>query len=314
MPEERRQRIRRGLGRRRYALYGAVGVLATSGVGFYYQHVETAPVTGRKRFMMYSREEVRRMIESELREEGDERGVAEVMLGDVTLLPTDHAQYKLVLSIVQNVLASNQWCEQMREPAWKLTVVDAPLANAVSLPTGDVIVYKGMLQACKNDNELGLIISHEMAHVLLGHGVETLSHTGMVEFLGLFFIAVIWLFVPGDLFSYFVHKFFRRSMTLLLHNPYSRKLELEADKVGLLLASNACYDPAQAVQVWTHLPMYNESDWVQEYLDTHPCNQRRHQELTSLLPHAMDVFQSSQCKAKLGEELKKFRQVTKRVR
>ena len=289
LPAERKEHFKVAIWRRKAWLYGIVGVACVSGMGFYWTNLEETPITNRRRFVMYTRHDIQQLI--------NEESVVSLLAGSVDILPADDHCVQLIQSVTDQVITSNSdLCDQVSGVNWKVSVVAAPtVANAMSFPTGDIIVFTGMLNVCDNQHELGLIISHEMAHVLLNHGSESLSYSGLLEFIGLFFIAAIWLVIPSDVVSYAIHKLFRGSKTLLLSNPYSRKLELEADQVGLMLAAKACYDPEQAIKIWTHLPMYNESDHVQEYLDTHPCNEKRLHQLTLLLPQAVDLYCSSGC-------------------
>ena len=290
LPAEQRDKFKASVWRRKAWLYGTVGVVCASGTGFFLTHLERTPITNRRRFVMYTRHDIEQLMDSE--------SIGSLLVaGGADVLPDHDNRVQLIQSVVDRVITSNtDLCDQVNGVIWKVSVLDAPtVANAVSYPTGDIIVFTGMIHACHNQHELGLLISHEMAHVLLDHGSESLSHTGLLEIFGLFFIAITWLVIPSELSSYVIYKLFRGSKTLLVSNPYSRKLELEADQVGLMLAAKACYDPEEAIKLWTHLPMYNESDRVQEYLETHPCNERRLEQLTILLPQALDLYCSSGC-------------------
>ena len=92
-------------------------------------------------------------------------------------------------------------------------MIDKPNAvNALCLPTGDIFVYTGLVNQCKNDEELAFILSHEIAHAVMGHGVEMLSRSGVISFVQLFLIAVIWAVIPSDLISYFMHGFSRSTV------------------------------------------------------------------------------------------------------
>ena len=299
LPAERKGAIKAGVGSKWKYVAAGSGCCV---VLYYATHLEEAPITRRRRFMMYSRSDVRQMLVSE----GEQNSSGDYIYGiigtDSVVLPSNHPDYVLVRTIVADIINSNQsWMSQVTEDVkWRLAVIDNDNVNAVSLPTGDIIVNTGMVRACKNKNELGFILSHEMAHVILAHGVETLSHTGLVSFLALFFIAAFWFFIPSDLLAYFTHQLFNGATALLLKNPYSRKLELEADQIGLMLLSRACYDPEESIKLWQHIPTLNKDDDVLEYLGTHPSNIRRYSSLSTYLPTALELYSNSQCKEMTG--------------
>lgn len=62
-----------------------------------------------------------------------------------------------------------------RALVWEFTVIDKPDVNAFVLPGGKVFVYTGMLEFCRTDAELGVILAHELAHVQLRHTASSAS-------------------------------------------------------------------------------------------------------------------------------------------
>ena len=67
-----------------------------------------------------------------------------------------------------------------------------------------------MLETCSNDNQLGIIISHEIAHVLLNHTGENLTYVNFISALLFVPMAVLWAFLPNDgigmiLMVYLIH-------------------------------------------------------------------------------------------------------------
>ena len=292
---ERRAAIRASIGKNSKYFYGFFGVITLSGVGYYTSHSEQTPITRRRRFIMFPREQVLKMIESE------KKNILRALCNadEHNLLSHNTPTYQQVHRIVSRILAKNN-IPEFEGFDWALYVIDRPdTVNALCLPTGDIFVYSGLVNQCRNDEELAFILSHEIAHAVLGHGVEALSRNGVLNFVQLFLIAVIWTVVPSDLLSYFMHSFSRSTVKVLLEYPHSRKLETEADKVvcvcvcvcvcrccvcvmissavikvGLLIASRACYDPEQAVCVWQHLQNINSGKEL-EFLSTHPANETR---------------------------------------
>ena len=225
---ERRAAIKSSIRSNAKYFYAVFGVIAVGGLGFYATHLEETPITRRKRFIMFPREEVLKMIESE------RNTILETVckVDEQMLLSHDHPVYKQVHGIVSQILAGNDMPE-FEGFNWGLYVIDKPdFVNALCLPTGDIFVYSGLVHQCRNNDELAFILSHEIAHAVLGHGVEALTRNGVLNFLQLFLIAIIWAVIPSDLISYFMHSFSRSTVQIMLQYPHSRKLETEADQVS----------------------------------------------------------------------------------
>ena len=221
---ERREAIKASLRKNRRYFYSVLGVITLFGAGFYVTHIEEAPLTHRRRFIMFPRKKVLSIIEKE------KESIAEMFKQH--FLSHNHPAYKRVHEIVSRILTANDTPE-FQGFNWGLYVIDNPdVVNALCLPTGDIFVYTGLINQCKNDEELAFILSHEIAHAVLDHGMENLSRSGIINFLQLFLIAIIWAVVPNDLVSYFMHRTSGTTVQVLLEYPYSRKLETEADKVS----------------------------------------------------------------------------------
>lgn len=221
---ERREAIKASLRKNRKYFYTVLGGVTLFGAGFYFSHIEEAPLTQRRRFVLFPREKVLSIIENE------KENIAEMFKQH--FLPHNHPAYNRVHKIVTRILAAND-IPEFHGFNWGLYVIDNPdVVNALCLPTGDIFVYTGLINQCKNDDELAFILSHEIAHAVLDHGIENLSRSSVINFLQLFLIAIIWAVVPNDLVSYFMHRTSGTTMQVLLEYPYSRKLETEADKVS----------------------------------------------------------------------------------
>ncbi len=68
--------------------------------------------------------------------------------------------------------------------------------------------------------------------------------------------------------------------------PFSRKCETEADYIGLLLMSQACFDPLEAINVWKRMDRAQKIAPPQ-FLSTHPANKTRVKNIEKWLPEAL---------------------------
>lgn len=96
--------------------------------------------------------------------------------------------------------------------------------------------------------------------------------------------------------------------------PFSRKQEMEADHIGLMLMASACYDPREAPRVWRGFTAFFSGDTMTElemsldFHSTHPSNKKRERMLDALVPEALALQQRSswcfQLKERVAELLR----------
>jgi len=136
---------------------------------------------------------------------------------------------------------------------WHFAVLDTDIANGISGPGGFVLVTRGAVDRCRNEEELAGILAHEIAHVSLRHG-ESVLRMGSTFQAGLGALSRIAAAAAGAGDSSFrngMSKLFGDTVGGLVgalqEDGYGRVLELEADREGTLILYDAGYD-ASAVQ------------------------------------------------------------------
>jgi Zn-dependent protease with chaperone function len=150
---------------------------------------------------------------------------------------------------------------------WKYLVIQSPDINAFCVPGGTVVVCTGLLdfidQQVREGNiearetALATVMAHEIGHAVARHGAERLT-TAPIEMLARA------LQDSSPLFPYL--------FSLLWGLPYSRAMETEADEIGLMLMSRACYDTSHAASFYSS--MQSTAPW-RHYLSTHPSDSSR---------------------------------------
>ena len=71
------------------------------------------------------------------------------------IVPGSHPLYNRVVTVSNKILHANRDLRQIYDKSWTVTVVDQPIKNAFVLPSGNIFVFRGMLDFCRNDDQLG---------------------------------------------------------------------------------------------------------------------------------------------------------------
>lgn len=144
--------------------------------------------------------------------------------------------------------------------------------NAFVTPGGYLFVFSGMLRVCGNDDALAAVLGHEIAHNVASHAAERMSAAAIANLTSgsLFFLAGA---LPGlALFGIWSVTGGRYIQDLLFSLPMGRKMETEADHIGLMMMAEACYDPREAITYWQKMAKLAVQGGMEppEMLSTHP--------------------------------------------
>jgi len=175
---------------------------------------------------------------------------------------------------------------------WEFVVFDDDdQVNAFAMPGGKVAVYTGLFQVAKDENDLAIVMGHEVAHVSAHHGNERMSQqlltAGGALALGL---------GTKDMDTQnrqLLMAAYGAGTTIGFLLPYSRYHESEADEIGLLYAAKAGYDPRAAIPFWERMAELSAGKAPPEFLSTHPSGQTRVERLTKLMPRAVRLYENS---------------------
>ncbi|KAI4351865.1 hypothetical protein L6164_006170 [Bauhinia variegata] len=166
---------------------------------------------------------------------------------------------------------------------WEVLVVNEPIVNAVCMPGGKIIVFSGLLEHFKTDAEIATIIGHEVGHAVARHIAEGITKNLWFAIVNL----ILYQFVTPDIVN--------TMSALLLRLPFSRRMEMEADYIGLLLMASAGYDPRVAPSVYQMLDKVagdSSSPTIRDYLSTHPSGKKRAQLLAqaNVMEEAVTIY------------------------
>jgi metalloendopeptidase OMA1, mitochondrial len=184
---------------------------------------------------------------------------------------------------------------------WEFNVIESETQNAFCLPGGKVAVYAGLLPLCENEAGLAVVMSHEVAHAIARHGGERMTYQ-TAQNLGKSAVGYVMQNQEEQKQKIVLTAYGAASQYGVIL-PYSRKHELEADHIGILLMAKAGYDPSEAPLFWDRFSGSKQGAAPMEFMSTHPSDATRAAALRELLPEAMKRYEAAEQKHGLGEAI-----------
>lgn len=210
-------------------------------------------------------------------------------------LSANHQQTEMVKRVGQRIskaveqyLSDNGFQDQLQNYQWEFNLVEDPQVNAWCMPGGKVVVYTGILPIAGDENGLAVVMGHEVAHAVAGHGNERMSHQLLTQAGGMALSTALasksaqtqqlWMMAYGLGAEY--------GAVL----PYSRMHESEADHLGLVFMTMAGYDPNAAVSFWQRMATGKGGQTVPEFTSTHPSDETRINNIKRLIPEVLQKY------------------------
>jgi|GEM_PF-983870 len=162
-----------------------------------------------------------------------------------------------------------------QELDFRFAVLDTKDVNAFACPGGYVLITRGSLELMGSEAELASILSHELSHV-------TLKHSGDFEEKGAGFLDIISsIMAPGgNIVSSISKTAVDGMMDQFLEKGRKQEEEIESDKAGILLMSQAGYNLKASSDLLAKLDKSQHNETV---LKTHPPTSLRIKELEKFI-------------------------------
>jgi len=187
---------------------------------------------------------------------------------------------------VEKFYADKGLSKELQGFNWTFNVVDENTVNAWCMPGGKVVVYTGILPVTQTEEALAVVMGHEIAHAVARHGNQRMSQGILVQTGGAV-LSVALSQKPAITQQLFMQSFGIASTLGTL--KYSRNHETEADKMGLIFAAMAGYNPEVAVDFWTRMSQ-GGGQKPPELLSTHPSDETRIKDLKAFMPEAKKYY------------------------
>ena len=205
------------------------------------------------------------------------------------LAPKDNPQLMRLRAIATKIIPFTiEWNDRAKGWKWEVNLIGSNQINAFCMPGGKIAFYTGILEQLKaTDDEVAMIMGHEIAHALREHARERIGK-GAATNIGAGVLSQ--LFGLGQ-----VGQTLTNYGAQLLTLQFSREDESESDLVGMELAARAGYDPRAAVTLWQKMGAASKGAPPQ-WLSTHPSGTTRIAEIEANLPKVMPLYEKARRK------------------
>lgn len=245
--------------------------------------LEKVPITGRKQVSLVQEKDLIGMSLTQYQK----------FLSEHKPLPESDPRQQLVKKVglkIQNAvtefMSQKGLSSRLKGYQWEFNTVDEPSVNAWCMPGGKVVIYAGLLPVTQDEASLAMVMGHEVAHAVARHGNERMSQ-GLIVELGGLALQVALSEKTESTQNIFLQSYGISSQLGML--KYSRTHESEADKLGMVFAALAGYDPNVALMFWQRMAAQSKEQPL-EILSTHPSDETRIKDIKKFIPEAMKYY------------------------
>jgi beta-barrel assembly-enhancing protease len=168
---------------------------------------------------------------------------------------------------------------------WRFGVLDHANVNAFAVPGGTIFITRGLLEKMRNEAELAGVLGHEIVHVLRKHHLKAIQKGAQTA-------------LAGDAMSAAIKDRAGPARDKLIAfgtEMYSRGLdksdELEADRLGIVIAARAGYDAYGLPYVLQTLQAMSAQDSALALMfKTHPAPGERLDAIGENMQPVLDAY------------------------
>lgn len=252
----------------------------------------TVPITGRKQHLLVNDEQVLSLSNQQYQEY---MKTARPSVNAANTAMVRRVGQRLASAVV-TYLNNNGLGSEVSQYKWEFNLVQDNNVNAFCMPGGKIVVYEGLLPVTGDESSLAIVLGHEIAHAVAKHSAERLSNQVRQQYGGQILGSVL----TGSGASSGVQQLGATAFGLgssLGSAAYSRKQESEADRLGIIFAAMAGYDPRVAVPFWQRMASASGGGSSSLFSD-HPSDAKRIASIQGWMPEALKYYKDGNAGAK----------------
>lgn len=161
--------------------------------------------------------------------------------------------------------------EQRKHHQYQVLYVPEETVNAIAIPGNKVIIYQGLLQKVDSENELMMILGHELGHFAHRDHLRSLGNILVLRMTVSYFLGDVNVF----------QSIVATTINAISEAQYSQKQERQADQFGLMLLNRTYGQVAGSTDFFHKLSQEQKSNF--DFLASHPAPGKRVKEINELI-------------------------------
>lgn len=161
--------------------------------------------------------------------------------------------------------------QQRQNRDYQVLYIPDDTVNALAIPGDRIIIYAGLVKQAQSENELMMVLGHELGHFANRDHLRSLGRAVVVQIAIAYFV--------GDVGT--IQSIAASGIAAFSNAQYSQSQESQADEVGLTLLQQTYGHVAGATDFFARMSQKRSSDI--DFLATHPAPGRRVKQLQQLI-------------------------------
>ena len=262
------------------ALLGAVAALMLVSCGT----TSTVPITGRKHTLLYDDGQILSLSKQQYSEVIQKSTLSK----DATKTALVKRVGEKLAKAVESYLRENGAANDLQYYEWEFNLVKSDEVNAFCMPGGKIVVYEGILPVTQDEAGLAIVLGHEIAHAVAKHSAEQMSKQARQQQAVQIGGALLGMAGASEQTTSIANMASQLGVNFA-NLKYSRDNETEADRIGLVFAAMAGYDPNKALEFWQRMASLSTSNQSEIFSD-HPSDAKRIAALQQVIPEALKYY------------------------
>jgi predicted Zn-dependent protease len=218
--------------------------------------------------------------------------VLNMSLGEVNKLKSQYGTLDpydpksiLVSKVSQRIypILMNFLREKNREnllPKYEISIIQNPSADCYGLGGGIVVMHSGLLNYLQSEDEIAIMITHELAHEIQQHSYKKLNSSFLTQIGASLISGTV---SNEDKYKELYLSAFGVTSSAFGGMKFDKKDDLEADKLTMMIISKAGYNPMAVMSIVNKLEQVQSTGQKITFLEVHPYTRQKHEEIQKSL-------------------------------